>query len=480
MVNGGVALDRRSAVGRQCTPARILSGREENAMRPDCTPARCRFRRRRDKMLHRYIAAAVLLSVLVFSARLTAAPAGDSRTYKLAPGDRITITVFNQPELSGDVVIDDVGNIILPFLEPIAVKDLTIIECQRLIRARLADGILQQPTVSVRISELRPLYVMGDVRTPGAYPYRYGSSVQSAVSAAGGFGPPELVPGAAVSEFLLADERVRQLTFQKEALLVREARLQAQRDGMKAFSPPGQAAATNAGTPGLVVNEKDTFATQAAILETQLNVLRSQKPHIQNQIEALNGQVATTQTQLEVVRQYAEQYSRLVKQGLGTLNAEMQSKLAQSTHENELWRLKTEISRLEMGAGDLDVRIEEAAAVFKRQVVTELREVRERLNELGVTLPAAREIRAVRLQYAAGLIKVGVKHSISVSRLRNGETTVFEATETTPVEPGDIIDVKRLLPEQASREVASSDQPKHNFGLFDTPPDEIAVGSRRP
>jgi polysaccharide export outer membrane protein len=296
-------------------------------MRPDSMPASCRFRSRRDKILHRYVAGAVLVGILTFSARLSAEPVGDSRKYKLAPGDRITVTVFNQPELSSDVVIDDAGQVSLPFLEPFAVKDLTIIECQRLIRARLADGILQQPTVSVRISELRPLYVMGDVRTPGAYPYRYGSSVQSAVSAAGGFGPPELVPGAAVSEFLLADERVRQLTFQKQALLVREARLQAQRDGMKAFYPSNLAATTNGDTPGLVENEKDTFATQAAILETQLNVLRSQKPHIQNQIEALNGQVAATQTQLEVVRQYAEQYSRLVKQGLGTLNAEMQSKL---------------------------------------------------------------------------------------------------------------------------------------------------------
>src|SRR5215475_2425898 len=105
---------RRSAVGRQRVPPGITKGREENAMRPDSTPACCRFRTRRDKILHRYIAAAVLLGVLACSARLAAEPVGDLRTYKLASGDRITVTVFNQPELSGDVVIDDAGNIILP------------------------------------------------------------------------------------------------------------------------------------------------------------------------------------------------------------------------------------------------------------------------------------------------------------------------------------------------------------------------------
>jgi polysaccharide biosynthesis/export protein len=155
---------------------------------------------------------AALLGALAFSPRLFAEPAADSRAYKLAPGDRITVTVFGQPELSGDITIDGAGIILLPFIGPIEVKDLTTFDCQNLVRNRLADGILQQPSVSVRISELRQLYVLGDVSTPGAYPFHYGGTVQSAVAVAGGFGLPQLLRGAAVSEFLLADERLRQLS----------------------------------------------------------------------------------------------------------------------------------------------------------------------------------------------------------------------------------------------------------------------------
>src|SRR5262245_49073859 len=119
-------------------------------MTADRTAASCTLRDRRAKRLHRYVAAIVLLGIPAFSAGLPAEPAGLSRTYKLAPGDRIHVTVFNQPDLSADVVIDGAGLIVLPFLEPIAVTDLTILECQQLIRDRLADGILKQPTVSVR------------------------------------------------------------------------------------------------------------------------------------------------------------------------------------------------------------------------------------------------------------------------------------------------------------------------------------------
>src|SRR6202171_4568340 len=105
--------------------------------------------------VYRCIRAAALLGALAFSLPLLADSQGNSRAYKLGPGDRITVTVFGQAELSGDILVDGAGNILLPFIGPIEVKDLTTLECQNLIRDRLADGILQKPSVSVRISELR-------------------------------------------------------------------------------------------------------------------------------------------------------------------------------------------------------------------------------------------------------------------------------------------------------------------------------------
>src|ERR1700716_445126 len=82
----------------------------------------------------------------------------------------------------------------------------------------------------------------------------------SAVALAGGFGLAEPLQNTAVTEFLLADERVRQLTFQKQTLLIRRARLEAQRDGLSTFSPPTPSGATeNKDIPGIVANEKNVF-----------------------------------------------------------------------------------------------------------------------------------------------------------------------------------------------------------------------------
>jgi polysaccharide export outer membrane protein len=435
-------------------------------MRPGRTAIAGTLGRRGASAVYRCVRAAALLGALAFSFPLLADSPADSRAYKLGPGDRITVTVFGQAELSGEILVDGAGNILLPLIGPIEVKDLTTLECQNLVRARLADGILKQPSVSVRISEPRPLYILGDVRAPGAYPFRYGSTVQSAVAVAGGFGLAQLVQGAAVSEFLLADERVRQLSFQKQALLVRRARLEAQRDGMKTFSPPAPQGMTE-GAPtfggratqqqaSIVADETDTFETQAAILQHQLDLLRSQKPRIEKEIEAFNGQIATANKQLELVKQHADQYSRLVKQGLGLVNAELQFRLMETNQESELWRLTTQVLRLQMEAGELDLKIQEAEASFKRQVITELREVRERLREVDVTLPSAREIREVKLEQAGSMAGAEAARSISVTRIRNGEATVFQVTETTIVEPGDIIDVKKSLPRESPLGSASA------------------------
>jgi polysaccharide export outer membrane protein len=402
------------------------------------------------------------LAILLFPATLSAEDV-DSRAYRLAPGDRITVTVFGQQELSGDVVIDDTGAITIPLTAPIEVKDLTVLECQKRIGDRLlAEGILRTASVIVRIAELRPLYVLGDVRLPGAYPFRYGSTTQSAVALAGGFGPGEALRQTAVSDYLIAEERVRQLTFQKRALLVRKARLEAQRDGMDTFVPPNLAdVVDDKETLEMVANERDIFLAQGAILRGQIGLLRSQKPLLEEEIKANNEQSSVGKKQLELIQQQIDRYGHLLRQGLGTQSNDFQYRILESNQEATIWRSLSEVSRLQVEAGNLDFKIKEVEASFQRQVATELQQTRDRLNELEVTLPAAIRIRDVKLQYAGGAGAQGVKHLIRITRIRNGHAVVMDAQETTPVEPGDVIDIKNEMPPIRHDEAAARTSPSH-------------------
>ncbi|WGR91211.1 polysaccharide export protein [Bradyrhizobium sp. ISRA443] len=384
------------------------------------------------------------LSVLLCTA---AAPAGET-TYRLAPGDRITVTVFGQPELSGDVQIDDAGTINLPLAAPIEVKGLTVFECQKRINDRLlADGILRTPSVGVRIAELRPLYVLGDVRLPGAYPFRYGSTTQSAVALAGGYGPGAALRSTALSDYLTAEERVRQLTLQKRTMLVREARLEAQRDGQDSFSPPDLGnAANDKDTLLIIASEQDIFRVQAAILRGQIDLLRSQKPLLKEQIDANTEQSNAGKKQLDLIRQQIDRYGALLRQGLGTQNNDFNYRVLEANQEAAVWRLLSDVSRLQVDAGNLDFKIKDIEAAFKRQVATDLQQTRDRLNDLEITLPAAIAERDARLQNVGGATGNGVRHLIRITRMRNGHAVVSDADETTPVEPGDVIDVRNEMP----------------------------------
>lgn len=401
--------------------------------------------------LIRYALGATCLAFVLLPGRMWSEEA-DSRGYRLAPGDRIAVTVFGQPELSGDVLVDDAGTVTIPLTTPIEVKDLTVVECQRRISERLlSDGILRAVSVSVRVTEPRPLYVMGDVRLPGAYPFRYGSTAQSAVALAGGFGPGEAVRQVAVSDYLVAEERVRQLTLQKRTLLVRKARLEAQRDELASFSPPQLAEiADDNETRDIVESEKAIFLAEGNILRGQIDLLRSQKPRLKEQIDANNEQGTAGKKQLDLIRQQIDRYGNLLKQGLGTQNNDFQYRVLEANQEAAVWRLLSDVSRLQVESGNLDFKIKEVEAAFKRQVATELQQTGDHLNELDITLPAAIRIRDVKRQFAGGAAASDSKHPISITRMRDGRAVVLDAQETTPVEPGDVIDVKnemtRVLP----------------------------------
>ena len=107
-----------------------------------------------------------------------------STGYKVGAGDRITVKVAGETDLSGDHLIDGSGNISMPFVQTVSVAGMTTAQIERLIRARLLNGFLKNPLVSVQVVTLRPFYILGEVNTSGSFAYQPGMTVQNAVAIA--------------------------------------------------------------------------------------------------------------------------------------------------------------------------------------------------------------------------------------------------------------------------------------------------------
>jgi len=107
--------------------------------------------------------------------------------YKLGTGDKLSINVFGEEELSVEVKLSDAGTISYPFLGEIEVLGMTTGSLSKLIKKELADGYLVNPSVNVEVMSYREFYINGEIEKPGAYPYLPGLTLQKAAALAGGF-----------------------------------------------------------------------------------------------------------------------------------------------------------------------------------------------------------------------------------------------------------------------------------------------------
>lgn len=117
------------------------------------------------------------------------APAGElvASAYRLGSGDRLKVTVFRHEDLSGEFALDGAGNFTMPLIGGIEAYGLNTHEVEQRIQAKLSDGYLVDPQVSVEVLNYRPFYILGEVKAPGAYPFVNGMTVLNSVALAGGF-----------------------------------------------------------------------------------------------------------------------------------------------------------------------------------------------------------------------------------------------------------------------------------------------------
>lgn len=116
-----------------------------------------------------------------------AAPVQGNFEYQLASGDQLKITVFGEPDLSGEFSVDGQGMVSMPLVGEVSAKGLTVRQFQRAVEAKLKDGYLLEPRVAAEVLNYRPFYIYGEVNKAGNYPYVEGLTVQNAIAMAGDF-----------------------------------------------------------------------------------------------------------------------------------------------------------------------------------------------------------------------------------------------------------------------------------------------------
>jgi polysaccharide biosynthesis/export protein len=109
--------------------------------------------------------------------------------YTLDTGDKLRVVVFGQEGLSNSYAVDAGGKITMPLIGMVGARGLSTEALSQAITVRLRHGYIREPQVAVEIENYRPFFVLGEVTTPGQFPFVPGMTAETAVAIAGGFTP---------------------------------------------------------------------------------------------------------------------------------------------------------------------------------------------------------------------------------------------------------------------------------------------------
>jgi polysaccharide export outer membrane protein len=119
--------------------------------------------------------------------------------YLVQPGDTLSITVWKEQDLQGDILVRPDGGLTFPLAGEIEASGHTVDDIRKALQARLTKYI-PDPVVTVLVKKTdgSRIFVVGKVNRPGDFPLIRPMDVMQALSLAGGTTPYADVNGIRV------------------------------------------------------------------------------------------------------------------------------------------------------------------------------------------------------------------------------------------------------------------------------------------
>jgi polysaccharide export outer membrane protein len=374
-----------------------------------------------------------------------------SESYQLQRGDVLELFVAGPPNLRGQMPVNIDGNIIAPVAGVIPAAGRTLESVAAAVRDALSSQAfpavadngtiisysISPGAVSVSLLEYRPIYVDGDVGSPGAYPYVPGLSARRAIALAGGYGLGRTRTDNPKLQAMRFKADMEGLTAQRNSLEARLERIRAelQGDDMKDLAEPED-------HPDFQhyqnIEARNLFVRRERVsLDEQY--LRTAIEKTETHIASLREKLASETEAVEIDQEEVTQLSEARRTGSITSSRLTQvrrdllfSKVSRSETESDLAIAEREIARLR---NELDQRRRTDDVV----AVAELSEATVQLAATNAQLLGA----ARSLLYVRGLAADVLSDAIVTIEIvrTDGARLSLEADGDAPLFPGDLVRV---------------------------------------
>ena len=400
----------------------------------------------------RFPLAGAVLCLLMLAASFTAARADD---YRLGVMDKLRIRVAewrtaegavrDWSTVSGDYTVGASGTISMPFLGEIEASEKTTAEVSELLGSKMQQlfGLRDRPSASVELAQYRPIYLAGEVQTPGEYPFAPNLTVLKALSLGGGLRRAE--NGQRFARDLIQAEGDSSVYIaERSRLLVRRARLQAEiAEKSEIALPPTLKDAPNAAE--LMASEKALLLSRDKRLKLQLTALGELKTLLGSEIASLAKKSETQARQLTLVEADREKVYSLTEKGLAVSSRRLS--------------IEQQVADLQAGLLDIDTATLKARQDVSKanqdeitlqndwdaKLAEELQNTEQELDTLALKLGTSRDLMSEAMMQSAEAATMSRQTIINVKytivRDKDGSATEIDADEGTKVLPGDVVKV---------------------------------------
>lgn len=378
--------------------------------------------------------------------------------YRLAAGDTVEVSIGGASEQRHRAQIQIDGTIALPGIGTVEVAGLTTAELQsrmeallqsKILRQRLPDGreqavVVVPGDVIASVVEYRPVYVTGDVLTPGQLAYRSSMTVRQAVAVSGGYSllRSRNQPGTNDPADLLRDYQSLSTEYVKEYfhILRVDAEL-ADKDTFEQTPPQDISLPASAIVP--------IVQAEAESLKTAQGDYRKEHKFLEDAVKQADGQFAALSKQQEGeekgVQADEEELDRVVKLfGSGSLPSPRVTESRRALLLSSTRRLQTtvELMRLQRQREDSARQIDRAASQRTVTLLRELRDSNVHITDLRIRMRSlGQKLQPVNGSAAVPAGTADLKPQVTVVRKSGQSWEKIVASEDFDLEPGDVIEI---------------------------------------
>ncbi|NEK46002.1 exopolysaccharide biosynthesis protein [Rhizobium leguminosarum] len=421
------------------------------------------------RVLNVFFPATLVISTLVFLAGAVPPALADDTAFAPQTKIRLTIVQWMQSKgqyerwdaLGGEYTVSDEGAFFLPFLGSVSVGNRDNTSLTNEIAKRLQEkiGLVQPPAVTVEILEYPPIYVVGDVTTPGEYKFRSGLTVLQSLAMSGG---PFRATSLQQSQTIKLAGELREIDHSLLRSTAKLARLQAEMTGAKEITFDRTLGVDQQYAAGIYNEERVIFQARANALDRQSKALTELRDLLNSEVGMLGEKVQGSEDNIKSIEEQLTSVKTLVSKGLTVSSRQLDLERLLTTYRSDRLDLVTAIMRGRQAISETTRNLEGLYDTRRSEVASELQSEQASLDQLKLKREMTQKLLLDDLAAGGGSTTTdeALPLTFTVSRRSEGQITQFQASETTALIPGDVVRIVRTPIADPVSQAAPADLPR--------------------